>query len=212
MSTKEIIFIFFIVFICGFVASQIINTDLSATASIPILVMVGAYLGIIFNRIKHIDDLNLSLKKDVSLEFVEDMSEYGTILVSLIEPTSTMESFYSDLNKINKKLSSSMNKFHVICNDEVSSEVELIYFDYIGLMQLMARKATELGEKKIALMKWFIKEDVFSQLNIIRYKVISLVNSEIGDGSGTENFKRAINKSNTDYKKAFSKLLENIED
>ena len=104
MSTKETIFIFFIIFVSGFVASQLIKADISATAVIPFLVMVGAFLGVIFNRIKHIDDLNLSRKKDVSLEFVGIMSEYGTVLISIIDQNVKPETFHSNLNKATQNM------------------------------------------------------------------------------------------------------------
>lgn len=173
--------------------------------------MLGAFLGIIINRIKHLDDLNMTRKKDVSLEFIEDMSEYGSVLVSLIEPNVKPDAYFSNLSEAAKKMNSALNKFHVVCDDQVSSEIELINFELVSLMQVMTMKAAELGEDKIALMKLFIGEDILSQLNIIRYKIIRLVNSEIGDGSGTEKFKQAIERNNTNYKESLSKMLDKLE-
>ncbi|MCO7205026.1 hypothetical protein WDB89_00220 [Pseudoalteromonas sp. B5MOD-1] len=57
-------------------------------------------------------------------------------------------------------------------------------------------KSNEYGEDKAALLKWFVDEDIGSKLNIIRYEVILLINSEVGDGSGTDSFKSAIESNN----------------
>lgn len=198
-----------LLFLGGFIVSGLFK-DATVVTSIPILAMLGAFLGIIVNRTKHLDDLNLTRKKDVSLEFIEEMSEYGSVLVSLIEPNVKPDAYFSNLSKSNKKMNSAMNKFHVVCDDQVSSEIELISFELVSLMQVMTLRAAKLGEDKIALMKWFISDDIFSQLNIIRYKIIRLVNSEIGDGSGTEKFKQAIEKNNIDYKESLSKVLDKL--
>lgn len=208
MSTKETIFIFFIIFVSGFVASQLIKADISATAVIPFLVMVGAFLGVIFNRIKHIDDLNLSRKKDVSLEFVGIMSEYGTVLISIIDQNVKPETFHSNLNKATQNMNRVLSKFHVVCSDQVSSELELINFEIVSLMLTMTQKSQKLGEDKLSLMKELITEDIIAKLNLIRYKIIHLVNSEIGDGSGTDKLKLAIDKNNTDFKNLLLKTLK----
>ena len=213
MSTKEIIFVFILVFLGGFVASRLIEADMAATSSIPFLVMVGAFLGIIFNRIKHIDDLNLSRKKDVSLGFVEAMSDYSSVLVSLVDQNTTMDIFHKNLNEATKKMNSELNKFHVVCSQALgyalkANELELLNFKIVSLMLIMVQESAKVGEDKVVLIKKFLSEDVFSKLNIIRFKVINLVNREIGDGSGTVMFKQAIEKNNIDYKKMLSKVID----
>ena len=197
-----------LIFLGGIIATGFFKDEV-ISASIPYLAMVGAFLGISVNRTKHLDDLNMTRKKEVSLEFVEDASEYGSVLVSLIEENSNMKIFFSDLNVANKKFISSMNKFHVVCSDETSSKIESLHFKLNELMLKMSTQATALEKEpdKIKLITWFIQHGVLSKLNDVRYEILELVNNEIGDGSGTAKFKKAIEKCNADYTNMFSELL-----
>jgi len=86
MSTKELIFIFLLVFLSGVIVSHLFKNDLLSSGAIAYVSMASAFLAVIFNRIKHIDDLNLSRKKDTSLEFIKYMSEYCSTLISIIDP------------------------------------------------------------------------------------------------------------------------------
>lgn len=69
-------------------------------------------------------------------------------------------------------------------------------------------KSIEFGENKTSLLKWFVAEGVGTKLNIIRHEIITLINSEVGDGSGTNGLKSAIDSNNTYFKSLFSRLLE----
>jgi len=208
MSTKEIIFILLIFFTCGFVASEVINVSLTATVTIPFLTMIGAFLGVIFIRIKHIDDLNLSRKKDTALEYVQHISEYRSILVSLANPKISDDEFHFSLLDASKNMVGALDKLHVICSDRVSHKIELKNYEIISLMITMILKSVEFGENKARLMKWYVSEDILSKLNVIRYEILHLINSEIGDGSGTGLLKSAIDQNNKDFKKLFLDLLK----
>ena len=198
-----------LIFLGGFVASGFFKDGFVFT-SIPIIVALSAFLGIVFNRIKHLDDLNLKRKKDVSLSFVDDASEYGAVLVSLIEPPTTMASFFSNLQIAAKKLASSTNKFHAICSDDASSKIEDLNRKLtITLMIAMSEKAVELEHEpnKLELIKCFLSDGTLSELNDIRYEILKLVKNEINDGASTAKFKTAIEKSNAENVKALSKLV-----
>ena len=194
-----------LIFLGGIIVTGFFK-DETVVTSVPILAMLGAFLGIIVNRTKHLDDLNMTRKKDVSLEYIEKISDYGSVLVSLIESNISMKQFQLNLYEANKNMASSMNKFHVISDDKVSYGLEQVQLKLIKLMSEMVFEAYK-EEDKIELMKTYVKGDMFSKLNDIRYEVIELVNFEIGDGSGTEQFKRAIKETNVEYKKFTSEIL-----
>lgn len=198
-----------LIFLGGIIVTGFFK-DETVVASVPILVALGAFLGIVFNRTKHLDDLNMTRKKDVSLSFVEDISEYGAVLTSIIEHSTTLDSFFSDLTIASKKMISSLNKFHVVCSDEASSKIELLHFELSELMQVISKKAATFHTEpdKLKLMADLIESDIFSKLNIVRFKIIDIINNEIGDGSGKKEFKAAIEKNNTDYKAMLYKVLE----
>lgn len=198
-----------LLFLGGFIVSGFF-TDIEVVASTPYLAMLGAFLGIIINRTKHLDDLNMTRKKDVSLDFIEAASAYGAVLVSLIDENITRELFFSDLDKTSKKFVTTMNKFHVVCSDDASSKIEPLHFKLNELMIKMVTQASHLEAEadKLQLMRWFIANEILSQLDDIRFKIIDTVNNEIGDGTGTKKFKKAVVKNNTDYTNMLSKILE----
>lgn len=206
MSTREILFILILIFTAGFISSQVVGTKLPVSA-ISFMAMVGGLLGVMFNRIKHLDDLKLTRKKDISLNFIKFMSEYRTALISITDQNIKPEEFHSNLMNSTKNMIAALDQFHVVANDEVSAEIELKNFELVSLMVKMNKKSQETGDNKIELMKWLLEEDLLSQLNIIRYQIIKLVNSEIGDNSGTEKLKESINKNNKDFKELLSRIL-----
>ena len=80
--------------------------------------------------------------------------------------------------------------------------------EVVLLMMKFKAKYIEFGEDKTSLFQWFVNEDIGSKLNIIRHEVISLISSEVGDGSGTDRLKSAIESNNTQFKSLFSKSLK----
>jgi len=207
MSAKEITMIFLMIFTCGFIASQLVESDLSITVTIPFLSMVVVFIGVIFNRIKHIDDLNISRKKEVSLEYIKYMSEYRSAMVNIINPAIKPDEYHSNLIDATKNMIGAMDKLHVVSNDQVSNQIELKNFEITSLMITMTMKSKELDGDKLELMKWLIAENILSKLNMIRYEIINLINTEIGDGSGTKKLKMAIEKNNKDFNNKLSELL-----
>lgn len=210
MSKKEILFILLFVVATGFIYYQVVDTNLP-TSAIAYMAMIGGLLGVMFNRIKHIDDLNLTRKKDVSLNFIKFMSEYRSALISITDQSIKPEEFHSNLISSAKNMVGALDQFHVIAKDEVSAEIELKNFEIVSLMVKMNKKNQEMGDDKIALIKWLLKEDFLSQLNIIRYQIIKLVNTEIGDNSGPDKLKESIDKNNIDFKKLLSSMLNTEE-
>jgi len=195
------------IFTCGFIASQLVESDLSITVTIPFLSMVVVFIGVIFNRIKHIDDLNISRKKEVSLEYIKYMSEYRSAMVNIINPAIKPDEYHSNLIDATKNMIGAMDKLHVVSNDQVSNQIELKNFEITSLMITMTMKSKELDGDKLELMKWLIAENILSKLNMIRYEIINLINTEIGDGSGTKKLKMAIEKNNKDFNNKLSELL-----
>ena len=86
MLSREILIVFILIFVAGFISSQI--TDLSTPKyAVPFMAMIGGFVAVAFNRLKHLDDLNLTRKKDAALEYIKYFSEYRTALINLIDPT-----------------------------------------------------------------------------------------------------------------------------
>ncbi|MCO7205025.1 hypothetical protein WDB89_00215 [Pseudoalteromonas sp. B5MOD-1] len=70
------------------------------------------------------DDLNLTRKKDATLEYIKYFSEYRSALLNLIEPAVKEETFHSNLMEATKNMIASLNKFHVVSKDLVSVKIE----------------------------------------------------------------------------------------
>ncbi len=206
MSSKEILFILLLVFTAGYISSQVVDTNLPVSG-IAFLAMVGGLLGVIFNRMKHIDDLNLTRKKDTSLEYIKCMSEYRSAIINIIDPATSEEEFHKELMTATKNMVASLDKLHVVINDQISKELEAKNFQITCLMMKVRQQSTLVAGNKDMLLKWFVTEDIGPQLNIIRLEIINLINSEIGDGSGTAMLKTAIHSNNDNFKELFSKLL-----
>ena len=206
MSTKEILFILLLVFSSGFISSQVVEPNLPVSA-IAFMAMVGGLLGVIFNRMKHIDDLNLTRKKDASLEYVKYMSEYRSALINIIDPATSDYEFQKGLMEATKNMIGALDQLHVVINDQISHDLELKNFEITCLMMEMRGKLTEFSGDKAQLLNWFVSEDMGSRLNMIRYDIINLINTEIGDGSGTSTLKSAILTNNDNFKQLCSKLL-----
>lgn len=211
MKTRELLLLFLLLFLCGFIASELVKTNLSSTITIPFLSMIVVFLGVLFNRIKHVDDLKLTRKKDVSLNFIKYMSEYRSTLISITDQSVKAEEFHSNLISSIKNMVGALDQFHVIADDDVSAEIELKNFEIVNLMIKIRKKCNETGDDKIALIQWLLKEDLLSQLNIIRYQIIKLVNKEIGDNSGTEKLKKSIDKNNRDFVELLSNILSSTD-
>lgn len=207
MSTKEIIFVLMLVFVAGFISSQVANLSIPQYA-VPFMAMIGGFVAVALNRLKHLDDLNLTRKKDAALEYIKYFSEYRSALLNLIDPSVKDDVFHSNLMEATKNMIASLDKLHVVSSDLVSEKIELKNAEVVTLMVDFKAKSKEFGEDKAALFKWFVDEDIGSKLNIIRHEVISLINSEVGDGSGTDRFKSAIESNNAYFKRFFSDLLK----
>lgn len=207
MSTKEIIFVLILVFVAGFISSQVTNLSIPQHAA-PFMAMIGGFVAVALNRLKHLDDLNLTRKKDAALEYIKYFSEYRSALLNLIDPSVKDDVFHSNLMEATKNMIASLDKLHVVSSDLVSEKIELKNAEVVKLMVDFKGKSEEFGEDKKALFKWFVDEDIGSKLNIIRHEVISLINSEVGDGSGTDRFKSAIESNNDYFKSLFSGQLK----
>jgi hypothetical protein len=207
MKTRELLLIFLLLFLCGFVASELVKTTFSSTITIPFLSVMVVLLGVLFTWLKHLEDLKLTRKKDVSLNFIKFMSEYRSSLISITDPYLKPEEFHSNLLNSTRSMIGALDQFHVISNDDISAEIELKNFEIVSVMIRMTKKSREVGEDKKALLQWLLKEDLLSQLNVIRYQIIKLVNEEIGDNSGTEKLKQSIDKNNSDFKELLSNIL-----
>ncbi|NQZ25039.1 MAG: hypothetical protein HRT55_01830 [Colwellia sp.] len=207
MKTRALLLLFLLLFLCGFTASELVKTDLSSTITIPFLSVIVVLLGILFTWLKHLDDLNLTRKKDVSLNFIKFMSEYRSALISIIDPYVKSEEFHSNLLNSTRNMVGALDQFHVIAKDDISAEIELKNFEIISIMIKMNKKSHEAGDDKMVLIQWLLKEDLLSQLNVIRYQIIKLVNKEIGDSSGAEKLRKSIDKNNCDFKKLLSNTL-----
>ncbi|MDP5145315.1 hypothetical protein ORI98_02525 [Shewanella sp. ULN5] len=207
MSTREILLVLVLVFASGFISSQIANVSIPHYA-VAFMAMIGGFVAVAFNRLKHLDDLNLTRKKDASLEYIKHFSEYRSALLSLIDPSVKDDIFHSNLIEATKNMNASLDKLHVVSSDIVSENLELKNCEVVKLMMDFRAKSTEFGEDKVSLLKWFVEEDIGSKLNIMRYEIISLINTEVGDGSGTKRFKIAIDSNNAYFKGLFSKLLK----
>lgn len=102
----------------------------------------------------------------------------------------------------------SLDKFHVVSSDSVSEKIEIKNAEVIKIMMDFRAKSTEFSDDKKSLLRWFVDEDIGSKLNIIRHEIITLINTEVGDGSGTDKLKSAIDSNNAYFKSLFSKLLK----
>jgi len=207
MSTKEIFFVLILVFVAGFISSQLTGAFIPQYTT-PFMAMIGAFIAIVFNRLKHLDDLNLTRKKDAALEYIKYVSEYRSALIALIDPSVNDDVFHSNLLDATKNMIASLDKLHVVSRDDVSKEIELKNSEIVDLMIEFRGKSHELGGDKTALIKWFVSEDIGSKLNVIRYDIIKLINSEVGDGTGTKGLKEAIDSNNAHFKTLFSKLVD----
>lgn len=207
MSTREILLVLILVFASGFISSQIADASLPRYA-VAFMAMIGGFVAVAFNRLKHLDDLNLTRKKDASLEYIKHFSEYRSALLNLIDPSVKGDVFHLNLMNATKNMIASLDKLHVVSSDLVSEKIELKNSEVVKLMMDFRAKSTEVGEDKPSLLKWFVEEDIGSKLNIIRYEIITLINTEVGDGSGTKRFKTAIDSNNTYFKNLLSKHLK----
>ncbi|MBQ4831629.1 hypothetical protein J8L70_00025 [Pseudoalteromonas sp. MMG010] len=207
MSTKEILFVLILIFVCGFISSQLAELSIPQYA-VPFMAMVGGFIAVALNRLKHLDDLNLTRKKDAALEYIKYFSEYRSALLNLIDPSVKDDLFHSNLMDATKNMVASLDKFHVVSSDSVSEKIEIKNAEVIKLMMDFRAKSTEFSEDKKSLLRWFIDEDIGSKLNTIRHEIITLINTEVGDGSGTTKLKSAIDSNNADFKSLFSKLLK----
>ena len=207
MSTKEIILFLILVFTAGFISSQMIDTLIPQIA-VPFMAMVGGFIAVTFNRLKHLDDLNLTRKKDAALEYIKYVSEYRSALICLIDPSVKNDVFHSNLRDAVKNMIASLDRLHVVSSDDISKSLELKNAETVNIMIDFRMKSDELGDDKTALLNWFVSEDIGAKLNAIRYDIIALINSEIGDGTGTKALKAAINSNNRHFKALFSKHYE----
>jgi len=207
MSTREIFAILLLIFITGFISSQIVDTSVPQL-TIPFMAMIGGFIAVALNRLKHHDDLNLARKKDAALEYIKYVSEYRSALLNIIDQSISNEVFHSQLMLATKNMVAALDKLHVVSNDIISNKIELKNAEIVTLMSQIQKKAQEFPNDKILLLKWFVEDDFGSKLNLIRYEIIDLVNSEIGDGSGTKLFKEAIEANNKHFKKLFSNILK----
>mgnify|MGYP000701024851 CR=1 FL=1 len=207
MTTREILLLTLLIFSCGYIASEHIHSDLPIISITPILALIGAFLGILFNRLKHVDDLNLSRKKEVSLEYIKYVSEYRSALIGISDHSLSTEDFHKNLMEATKNMVGALDKLHVVSDDDVSSKIERKNYDLTMLMLKMNQKLQECGEDKLSILKWFISEDIGKQMNDIRYEIIRLINTEIGDKSGTKKLKEAFDKNNSEFKASLSVVL-----
>ena len=207
MSTKEILLILILVFVSGFISSQIADLSIPQYA-VPFMAMIGGFVAVALNRLKHLDDLNLTRKKDTALEYIKYFSEYRSALLNLIDPSVKDDVFHSNLMEATKNMIASLDKLHVVSSDSVSEKIELKNAEVVTLMMDFKAKSIEFAEDKTSLLKWFVAEDIGSKLNIIRHEIITLINSEVGDGSGTIGLKSAIDSNNAYFKSLFSGLLK----
>ena len=207
MSKKEILFVLILIFVCGFISSQLAELSIPQYA-VPFMAMVGGFIAVALNRLKHLDDLNLTRKKDAALEYIKYFSEYRSALLNLIDPSVKDDLFHSNLMDATRNMVASLDKFHVVSSDSVSEKIEIKNAEVIKLMMDFRAKSTEFSEDKKSLLRWFIDEDIGSKLNTIRHEIITLINTEVGDGSGTTKLKSAIDSNNADFKNLFSKLLK----
>lgn len=207
MSTKEILFVLILVFVSGFISSQIAELSIPQYA-VPFMAMVGGFVAVALNRLKHLDDLNLTRKKDAALEYIKYFSEYRSALLNRIDPSVKDDVFHSNLMDATKNMVASLDKFHVVSSDSVSEKIEIKNAEVIKIMMDFRAKSTEFSEDKKSLLRWFVDEDIGSKLNIIRHEIITLINTEVGDGSGTDKLKSAIDSNNAYFKSLFSKLLK----
>jgi hypothetical protein len=207
MSTKEILLVLILVFVSGFISSQIADLSIPQYA-VPFMAMVGAFVAVALNRLKHLDDLNLTRKKDTALEYIKYFSEYRSALLNLIDPSVKDDVFHSNLMEATKNMIASLDKLHVVSSDSVSEKIELKNAEVVTLMMDFKAKSIEFSEDKTSLLKWFVAEDIGSKLNIMRHEIITLINSEVGDGSGTIRLKSAIDSNNAYFKSLFSRLLK----
>lgn len=143
----------------------------------------------------------------MSLEYVKHMSEYRSALINIIDPSTGEVEFHKGLMEATKNMIGSLDKLHVVINDQISHELELKNFEITCLMMEMRRKSMEYSGDKVKLLNWFVAGDIGPKLNMIRYDIINLINTEIGDGSGTSELKSAINNNNDSFKQLFSKPL-----
>jgi hypothetical protein len=172
------------------------------------MAMLGGFVAVVFHRLKHFDDLNMTRKKDAALEYIKFSSEYRSTLLTLIDPSINSETFHSNLFVATKNMLSSLDKFHVVSNDTVSKNVELKNTEIVELMIKFRSKAEEYGNDKLSLFRWFISQDIGVKLNLNRFELIKMINSEVGDKSGTDGLKEAIYSNNAHFKTLFSKLLK----
>ena len=211
MFKRETIYIIIIIMLYGLIIGLSVNSELTAVLSLPLLTIIGVFFTINFKHLKHSDDLNLTRKKDVSLEFITHMSEVRFVLADMANQKS-LDDFLSDFTTTSKDMNASLDKFHTICSDTVSKEVELYNSELIEIMLTITKKYIEIVDDvkkdKLKLLKWLIDNDIYSRLNLIRYEIIKLVNSEIGDNSGKICFKEAIEENNEKFKNKLSKMLE----
>ena len=207
MSTREKLLVLILVFVSGFMLSQVADASIPQYA-VPFMAMVGGFIAVALSRLKHLDDLNLARKKDAALEYIKYFSEYRSALLNLIDPSVKDDVFHSNLIEATKNMIASLDKLHVVSSDTVSEKIELKNTEVVKLMTDFRAKSTELGEDKVSLLKWFVEEDVGSKLNLLRYEIIKLINFEVGDGSGTIKFKAAIMSNNSYFKNLLSKILK----
>lgn len=207
MTTREILLLTLLIFSCGFIASEHIQSDLPIISLTPILALIGAFLGILFNRLKHVEDLNLSRKKEVFLEYIKYVSEYRSALIEFSDHLLSTEDFHKNLMEATKNMVGALDKLHVVSDDDVSSKIERKHYDLLMLMLKMNQKLQECGEDKLSILKWFVSEDIGKQMNDIRYEIIRLIDTEIGDKSGTKKLKEAFEKNNSEIKASLSAVL-----
>lgn len=207
MTTEKILVVLMLVFISGFISSQVMDTSLPKLA-IPFMVMIGGFFAIAFSAFKHQDDLNLARKKDAALEYIKYVSEYRSALLNIINSSVKNEDFQSAIIEATKNMIAALDKLHVVSNDVVSNKIELKNTEIVSLMMEMSQKSQKYSDDKRSLIKCFIKEGIFSKLNLIRYEIIDLVNSEVGGSSDTKLLKQAIESNNKHFEKLFLNILK----
>ncbi|QFU24233.1 hypothetical protein FM038_020130 [Shewanella eurypsychrophilus] len=207
MSTREIFSILILIFITGFISSQVVGSNLPEL-TVPFMAMVGGFIAVALNRLKHLDDLNLARKKDAALEYIKYVSEYRSAILNVIDQSVSNEVFHSQLIEATKNMVAALDQLHVVSNDIISNKIELKNAEVVSLMSEIQKKSQEYPNDKISLIKWFVEADFGSRLNLIRYEIIDLVNSEIGDGSGTKLFKEAIVANNKHFKQLFTNAFK----
>lgn len=198
-------------FSAGCLASNLIQIDLPAKELIAALTGLGAFVGVIYNRFKHLDDLKLARKKEASLEYVKFSSQHTSAILNFLTSTKNTDELTTSLLKAINNLTGALDSYHVVSDDDISSQIEALHCEKIMLATLLQKKHLEFKDKPIELIQWFLQEDIGLKISSIRYKTIELINLEIGDKTGNKKLKSVIENNNIEIKKMLNNLIINSE-